>query len=110
MKRTALFISLLTGFGTVAVLAVKLWAAETTSFQTEEYATIRWSGKENTHFIRANGEVEMLAPILTKVARPNRVDERAFYLNIAMNVVAKEGYEFAWADTDVIIMKRRVSR
>lgn len=111
MKRITLFISLILGLGAMIGLAARLWAAtETNTFQTEEYGTIRWGGRENTHFIRANGEVEMLSPILTKIARPDRVDERAFYLNIAMNAVAKEGYEFAWASNDLIVMKRRMSR
>ena len=110
MKRIALFISLCVCLATMVLLATKLWAAETTTFQTYEYGTIRWSGKENTHFIRANGKVEMLGPILTRVPRPDRVDERAFYLNIAMNAVAKEGYELASANNDLIIMKRPISR
>ena len=103
MKRTALFISLFASLATIILLAARLWAAETTTFQTYEYATIRWSGKESTHFIRANGKVEMLGSVLTKVSRPDRVDERAFYLNLAMNAVAKEGYELAWADRKSVV-------
>lgn len=98
------------GLATMIVLTARLWTAETTTFQTYEYATIRWSGRENTHFIRANGKVEMLGSLLTKVPRPDRVDERAFYLNLAMNAVAKEGYELAWAGNDTIIMKRPINR
>jgi hypothetical protein len=71
-----------------------------------EYVTIRWGGRENTHLIRANGKVEFLAPILTKVQRPDRVDDRAFYMNIAMNAVAGEGFEFVGMTHDEIVMKR----
>ena len=85
-------------------------AADTSGFQTYEYATIRWGGKENTHLVRPSGKMEMLGPLLTKVQRPDRVDDRSFYMNIAMNAVAKEGYEFAGMTPDEIVMKRPVSR
>lgn len=75
-----------------------------------EYVTIRWGGRENTHLVRANGKVEFLGPILTKVPRPDRVDDRAFYMNIAMNAVANEGYEFAGMTHDEIVMKRPSGR
>ena len=52
----------------------------------------------------------MLGPVLTKAQRPDRVDDRAFYMNIAMNAVAKEGFEFAGMTSDEIVMKRPVSR
>jgi|SRR5436190_23144975 len=80
--------------------------AADTDFQTYEYATIRWSGRENTHLIRANGKVEFLAPILTRVPRPDRVDDRAFYMNIALNAAAKEGYELASMTNDEMLLKR----
>jgi hypothetical protein len=85
-------------------------AAEGVPFQTYEYATIRWAGRENTHLIRPNGKVEFLGPILTKIPRPDRTDERAFYMNVAMNAAAKEGFEFAGMTHDEIVMKRPVSR
>ena len=85
-------------------------AAEMTGFQTYEYATIRWSGRENTHLVRPSGKVEVLGPILNKVQRPDRVDDRTFYMSIAMNAVAKEGFEFAGMTSDEIVMKRSVAR
>ncbi len=39
------------------------------------------------------------------LARP-RVDERAFYMNLAMNGLTKEGFEFAGMTSDEIVMKR----
>ena|SRR2546426_10863081 len=82
-------------------------AADSSGFQTYEFASIRWAGRENTHLIHPNGTTEMLGPILNKVPRPDRVDDRALYLTVAMNALAKEGYEFAGMTSDVIIMKRR---
>jgi len=84
--------------------------AEGVPFQTYEYATIRWAGRENTHLIRPNGKVEFLGPILAKVPRPDRTDDRAFFMNLAMNAVAKEGFEFVGMTPDEIVMKRSLSR
>ena len=83
-------------------------AAETIHQQTFEYATIRWSGRENTHIIRPSAKVEFIGGELAKINKPARVDDRAFYMNIAMNGLAKEGYEFAGMSSDDIVMKRAV--
>ena len=85
-------------------------ASAPAGFQTFEYATIRWGGRDNTHLIRPNGKVEMLGPLLNRVERPDHADERALYMNAAMNAVAKEGYEFAGVTSDEIVMKRLVAR
>jgi hypothetical protein len=74
-----------------------------------EYTTIRWDGKDNTHLIRPGGSTENIAEELRRVKKPDRVDERAFYLNLAMNGLVKEGYEFAGMTDDMVIMKRAVS-
>ena len=42
--------------------------------------------------------------------KPNRTDERAFYMNLAMNGLTKEGYEFGGMSGDEIVMKRSVAR
>lgn len=83
-------------------------AAEPGHVQTFEYATIRWAGRDNTHIIRPSAKVEFIGNELAKVNKPSRVDDRAFYMNIAMNGLAKEGYEFAGMSSDDIIMKRAV--
>jgi hypothetical protein len=44
---------------------------------------------------------------LNRVTRPDHADDRSFYMNIAMNSVAREGYEFVGMTTDEIIMKRQ---
>lgn len=102
----------------LVVVAAACWAAyrftataaDSTGFQTYEYASIRWAGRENTHLIRPNGNTEMLGSILSKVPRPDRVDDRALYLTVAMNALAKEGYEFAGMTADQVVMKRPVAR
>ncbi len=73
-----------------------------------EYATIRWAGKDNTHLIRPGGKVEFIGAELRKLVRPDRADERSFYMNAAMNGLSKDGYEFAGMTPDDIVMKRTI--
>ena len=46
---------------------------------------------------------------LRKAEKPDRTDDRAFLLNLVMNGLAKEGYEFAGMSIDEIVMKRPVA-
>ena len=71
-----------------------------------EYVTIRWAGRDNTHIIRPNGKVEIIGPQLRQVPKPDRTDERSFYLNIAMNSLSAEGYELVTMTPDDVVMKR----
>jgi hypothetical protein len=59
--------------------------------------------------IRPGGKTEIIGEQLRSIERPDRVDERAFYLNLAMNGLVKEGYEFAGMTDDLVIMKRPVA-
>jgi hypothetical protein len=88
----------------------RIAAADSIVFQTYEFVTIHWGGRDNTQLIRSNGKIEVLGSVLKAAPRPDGVDERSFYMNIAMNAVAKEGYDFAGMTSDVIVMKRLVSR
>jgi hypothetical protein len=106
-KIAALILAVVTSW---AIYHLQVRAADTGTFQTFEYAMIRWGGRENTHLIRPSGKVEVLGPLLNKVQRPDRTDERSFYMTVAMNAVAKEGYEFAGMTSDEILMKRAVAR
>jgi hypothetical protein len=84
-------------------------AVESIHQQTSEFATIRWAGRDNSYVIRPNGQVEFVGPQLAKLKKPDRVDDRSFYMNILMNALAKEGYDFAGISNDDIIMKRAVA-
>lgn len=88
-----------------AVLISRLLAVEQPAPRTE-YLTIRWSGRENTHIIRPSGQVEFVGTELRKLVRPDRTDERAFYMNVVMNGLTKDGYEFVGMTADEIVMKR----
>ena len=56
----------------------------------------------------ASGNVEFLGSQFNKIKRPDRADDRSFYMNIALNALAKEGYELAAITSDDYVMKRRV--
>jgi predicted RNA binding protein YcfA (HicA-like mRNA interferase family) len=75
-----------------------------------EYVTIRWAGKDNTHIVRPGGQVEFIGVELRKLTRPDRADERSFYMNTAMNGLSKNGYEFAGMTSDDVVMKRAIAR
>ncbi len=94
----------------LGVYHFKATAADVRGFQIYEFATIRWDGRENTHLIRPNGKIELLGPILNRVQRPDRTDERSFYMNVAMNAIANEGFEFAGMTADAIVMKRSIPK
>ena len=109
MKKLSLALTLLV----VAILAGQLHkskAAEEDSFRVSEFATIRWGGRENTQLIGPNGKVEKLRALLEKYPRPDGTDDRAYYMNIAANAAAKEGFEFAGMTSDEIVMKRPLAR
>jgi len=75
-----------------------------------ECVAIHWDGRDNTHVIRPNGKVKFLGRIFETSSRPARTDERAFYLNVAMNALAKEGYEFAGRTDNDVVMKRTLAK
>jgi hypothetical protein len=64
----------------------------------------------DTHVIRPGGQVEFIGLELRKIPKPDRTDDRAFYMNLAMNGLTKEGYEFSGMSTDEIVMRRVVGR
>jgi hypothetical protein len=72
-----------------------------------EYVTLRWGGKENTHVIRPSGNVEFLWSQFSKLKRPERADDRSFYMNTALNALAREGYELVSITSDDYILKRK---
>ena len=109
MKRKTLTIVSALGL-LVVVLAARLFAAETKQAGVYEYVTIRWAGRENTHIIRPGGQVEFVGLELRKAIKPERADDRAFYMNLAMNGLVKEGYEFAGMNNDEIVMRRALTK
>ena len=111
MKKAIALLSL--SFSAVLLIylaSTRIRAADESSLQRFEYSTIRWAGRDNTQLIRPNGKIEKLRALFERYARPDGTDERAFYMSIAMNAAAKEGFEFAGMTPDEIVMKRAVPR
>jgi len=110
MKKLNLIL-LLAVISAAGLYLLKSHAAESATFQVAEFATIRWEGRENTHLIRSNGKVEKLKPLFERFPRPEGgVDERTYYLSLAMNAMAREGYDFAGMTQDQIVMRRAIAR
>jgi len=96
--------------GLCAFFVCRIFAADAKGNVGYEYITIRWAGLDNTHVIRPGGQVEFVGSELKRLNKPDRADNRSFYLNAAMNGLTKEGYEFAGMANDDIIMKRALTR
>lgn len=93
-----------------ALYLLRSHAAEQTSFQVAEFVTIRWDGREHSYWVRPSGKIEKLRQLFERFPRPDGIDERVYYLGIAMNAVAKEGYDFAGMTQEQIVMRRQVVR
>jgi hypothetical protein len=81
-------------------------AAETNVIH--EYATLRWDGRDNTHVIYPGGHVEILAANFKTIKKPERADERSFFMNLAMNALARQGYELVAMTGDDYVFRRPV--
>ena len=93
-----------------ALFVLRVFAAEPKNSPVYEYATIRWAGRDNTHIVRPGGQVEFIGTELRRMPKPDRTEDRAFYMNLAMNGLTKEGYEFAGMSSDEIVMRRVIDR
>ncbi len=104
MKIKTLYLLLAVGL-LIGLAELKLPAASE-MVGTVEYATLRWGGRENTHLIRPDGTVEILGPKFAGIKRPEKADERSFYMSLAMNALAREGFELTAMTTDDYVFKR----
>lgn len=102
--RLSIFAIILIGLFTIAVAASR--AEEAVAAVKYEYATIRWGGRDNTHIIRPGGKVEFVAGQLRDFKKPERADDRSFYMNLVMNGMANDGWEVCTMTSDDIVMKR----
>lgn len=75
-----------------------------------EYATLRWAGPQNTHVIHPSGNVEVLGGQLVGIRKPERADERSFYMNLAANALGREGYELVAMTPDDYLFRRVATR
>ncbi len=66
---------------------------------TFQYATIECvgpaGGPVKVHVVRPDGKVEFFDDRLVPGKVPEGCTQRAYFMNVVMNILAKEGYEFA---------------
>jgi hypothetical protein len=105
MKSRIITATALLGIAAIITCA-RLFAADSVGTVKFEYVTIRWGGRENTHIVRPGGQVEFIGSELRKAQRPNGADERSFYMNLALNGLAKEGFELVAMTSDDMVLKR----
>jgi hypothetical protein len=73
-----------------------------------EYIDIRWDGTDRMCIVFPDGRVEFIGKELEKLPRPDDANKRAFFMTLAMNRMAAQGYEFEGMISDEIVMKRRI--
>jgi hypothetical protein len=89
----------------IAIAGFRLRAADTPAAKYE-YVTIRWGGRDNTHIVRPGGQVEFIGSELKRASKPKDADDRAFYMNLALNGLSKEGFELVAMSSDDMILRR----
>ncbi len=98
---------LLTSALCIGVLYVRhTRAADDEPLPATQFATLRWDGRENSYVVRPNAKVERLRQLFDRYPRQDGVDDRIYYMTIAMNALAKEGFEFAGTMDGQVVMRR----
>jgi hypothetical protein len=89
---------------------------------TLQYATIECvaggGGAVKVHVVRPDGRVESYDDRLVPGKVPEGCSQRTYFMNVVMNMLAKEGYEYAGmqgtdpggARNDLIVMKKAERR
>jgi hypothetical protein len=97
----------------IVIVAATLWgiapsrAGEPPTGKVE-YVTLRWDGRDNTHVIRPGGMIECLGPKFRAIKKPEHTDDRAFFMNLALNALAQQGYELVAMTPDDYVLRRTV--
>jgi hypothetical protein len=91
MKKIILFILVASAF-LVWVARPVAQTPDAKSFGHYEYASIRHMGGEKTTVHWPDGKISKIYE-MTELRRPKDADERLWCLNVAMNLLARQGYE-----------------
>ena len=82
---------------------------------TFEYASVRFM-EEKTSIVWPDGSLQNVMELSGKKKYPNGEyypkgsDYRMYWLTMAINIMGKRGFEFAFMNNDDVIMKRSVGR
>lgn len=80
--------------------------AESPNLVQWEYGCFRFAGDQTT-IIWPDGSTQRVIPFGGR-RRPDKADERMWYITAAINIMAAKGFEIVWLDEDDVIMRRRV--
>lgn len=107
MKTKIAVLFLLIGLTLLAPLQL-LQAQETESPKQYEYATARFMGY-NTSIVWEDGTVEKIVKT-SGFKYPSNADFRMYMLTVAMNMMAKKGYQLIVLDGSDVIMRREAAK
>ena len=91
-------------FGLLALTTSR--AATESAAQPLEYATLQRAGRDYIHSVKPDGKVDFYAAQFSRMKVPDGADERSFFMNAAMNNLARDGYSVVSTTEDQIIMGR----
>ncbi len=77
-----------------------------------EYVSVRYEGDFKTEIFFPDGKVKRLYD-MTDIKRPPQSDDRMFDLTLALNILAKSGYEPIQTTTmtpDDLVLRRKIIR
>ena len=106
MKRIALVPALFVSLFLLG--AVTLPAQDKSKAQKYEYAMIKWDGPDRIQYILP-GKFEIVRLGKT-FPRPEGAQEKEYYLAMATNELAKQGWEAVSLDSRRILLRRPVSK
>jgi len=95
----------------VVALAPTRAAVEPAPAASFQYAAILGANNpREPYVIRPDGKMYPYGGILARENAPEGTDERSYFMNLVMNLLGKEGYDFAGVTPYGIVMKRAERR
>jgi hypothetical protein len=73
--------------------------------QEYSFATVHLGGKTNSYVIRPDNTIKRLDEFFATNTPPVGIDERTFYLHVAINFFAKYGYDVAAMTSESVIIR-----
>jgi hypothetical protein len=112
MKKYSIVLSLaiLCVLGLAALTATRA-AVEPVAPVSFSYATIQWEhNAREPYVVRPDGKVYPYGGILARESVPEGANTQTYFMNLVLNLLGKEGYEFAGITEHGIVMKRAERR
>jgi hypothetical protein len=95
----------------MAALTATRAAVEPVPAASFQYAIVQCANNpREPYVIRPDGKVEQFGGRLAREKAPEKTDERSYFMNLVMNVLGREGYEFAGMTAEYGIVMKRAER